>query len=409
MMTDIVLAAPVRTPVGAYNGGLAPLSAVELGSLVIAECLKRAGLPLSGVDEVIMGNILQAGLGQNPARQAAVRAKLPIDMPSYTVNKLCGSGLKSVMLAAQAIASQSADVIVAGGMESMTNAPYVLAKARWGYRMGNADLIDTMVHDGLTDAFDNQHMGITAENLAERHKISREEQDAFACASQAKALAAIQSGAFKDEIMPVTIAGKKGDVVFDTDEHPRSGVTVDSLAKLRPAFKKDGTVTAGNASGINDGAAAVLVLSAARARELGVTPMARIVAYASGAVEPHIMGFGPVPRHQESPGQGRNDRGRPGPHRGQRSLRGPMPVRGQGAAIPRGQTERQRWGHCPGPSHRGQRGADSRHPAPRHEQAWGQERPSHPVHRRWPGRGHDRGSGLTSGPRDICISQLPPP
>jgi acetyl-CoA C-acetyltransferase len=253
------------------------------------------------VDEVILGNVLQAGLGQNPARQAAIYASIPAEVPSYTVNKVCGSGLKTVMLAAQSIMAGDADTIVAGGMESMTNAPYVLeSKARWGYRMGNASLIDVMIKDGLWCAFNNYHMGITAENVAAKYGISREEQDRAAFESQEKAVRAIANGAFKDEITPVTIKTKKGDVVFDTDEFPRAGTTMEALGRLKPAFKDGGTVTAGNASGINDGAAALVVMAVDKAKELGLKPLAKLIGYGAGGVDPSIMGMGPVPASRKA-------------------------------------------------------------------------------------------------------------
>jgi len=294
-MKEVVIVSAVRTPIGSFNGGLSSVSAVDLGALVINAALERAGIAPDQVDEVIMGNVLQAGLGQNPARQAAVKGGVPVEAPSFTINKVCGSGLKAVNLAAQAILAGDADIVVAGGMESMTNAPYVLEKARWGHRMGDGKLVDVMIKDGLWDAFNNYHMGITAENVAEKYGLTRAQQDEVAVSSQQKAIAAIAAGAFKDEIVPVVIKGKKGDVVFDTDEFPRAGTTLDGLAKLRPAFKKEGTVTAGNASGINDGAAAVVVMSKEKANELGLKPLAKIVGYASGGVDPAIMGMGPVP------------------------------------------------------------------------------------------------------------------
>ena len=294
-MKEVIIVSAVRTPIGSFNGGLSSVSAVDLGALVINAALERAGIAPDQVDEVIMGNVLQAGLGQNPARQAAVKGGVPVEAPSFTINKVCGSGLKAVNLAAQAILAGDADIVVAGGMESMTNAPYVLEKARWGHRMGDGKLVDVMIKDGLWDAFNNYHMGITAENVAEKYGLTRAQQDEVAVSSQQKAIAAIAAGAFKDEIVPVVIKGKKGDVVFDTDEFPRAGTTLDGLAKLRPAFKKEGTVTAGNASGINDGAAAVVVMSKEKANELGLKPLAKIVGYASGGVDPAIMGMGPVP------------------------------------------------------------------------------------------------------------------
>ena len=247
------------------------------------------------MDEVLLGCILQAGLGMNPARQAAIKAGLPESVPALTVNKVCGSGLESVMRAAQAIKAGDAEIVVAGGMENMSRAPYLLPGARWGERLGNGKVLDHMIHEGLTDAFHDIHMGITAENLVERYGISREDQDAFAAESQRRAESAIKSGAFKEEIVPVVVPGRKGETRVDADEHPRPGTTAESLAKLKPAFKKDGTVTAGNASGINDGAAALVVASAQRAQALGIAPMARIVSYASAAVDPRVMGIGPVP------------------------------------------------------------------------------------------------------------------
>lgn len=295
-MKEVVIASAVRTAIGTFNGSLAPLSAVEIGSAVITEALKRAKVEPGAVDEVIMGNVLQAGLGQNPARQAAIHAGLPVETTAFTVNKVCGSGLKAVALAAQAILAGDADVIVAGGMESMSNAPYATDKARWGCRMGNVQLTDIMVHDGLWDIFNDYHMGITAENVAEKYGITREMQDELAYASQQKALKAIETGAFKKEILPITVKLKKKEYVFDTDEGPRADSTPEKLAKLRPAFKKDGgTVTAGNASGINDGGAALVVMSAEKAKKLGVKPLARIISYAAGGVDPAIMGVGPVP------------------------------------------------------------------------------------------------------------------
>lgn len=294
-MREVVIASAVRTAIGSFNGSLSPLSAGEMGGIVVKEALLRAGVDGAMVDEVILGNVLQSGLGQNPARQAALKAGLPIDVPTLTINKVCGSGLKTVNLAAQAIIAGDADIVVAGGMESMTNAPYLLDKARSGYRMGHGKLIDSMIQDGLWCAFNDYHMGITAENVAAEHGITREEQDQLAYESQEKAVKAIQSGAFKKEIVPVVMKGKKGDVVFDTDEYPKAGSSVEKLAALKPAFKKDGTVTAGNASGINDGAAAFVIMSADKAKALGIKPLARIRGYASGGVDPKVMGMGPVP------------------------------------------------------------------------------------------------------------------
>lgn len=294
-MKEVVIASAARTAIGGFNGTLSGVPAVDLGQVVITAALERAGLKPQDVDEVIMGNVLQAGLGQNPARQSAIKAGIPVEVPSMTINKVCGSGLKAVMLAAQAVMLGDAEVVVAGGMESMSRAPYLLERARTGYRLGHGELIDSMIRDGLWCAFNDYHMGITAENLAEEFNITREEQDAFAASSQQKAERAIKEGKFKDEIVPVTIPQRKGDpIVFDTDEHPRFGVTVEKLAKLRPAFRKDGTVTAGNASGINDGAAAVVVMSREKADELGIEYLAVIKSYASAGVEPRVMGLGPV-------------------------------------------------------------------------------------------------------------------
>jgi acetyl-CoA C-acetyltransferase len=294
-MREVVIASAARTPIGSFNGSLSTVSAVDLGVTAVKEAIKRAGITPEIVDETIMGCILQAGQGQGVARQVAVKSGIPVEKPAFTVNMICGSGLKTVQLAVQAIALGDADIVVAGGTENMSAAPYLLMNGRTGYRMGNGEIVDSMVFDALTDIFNRYHMGITAENLAEKYQITREEQDAFAAASQNKAEAAMKDGSFKDEIVPVVISGKKGDVVIDTDEFPKAGVTAESLGKLRPAFKKDGTVTAGNASGINDGAAAIVIMSGEKAKELGITPMARIAGYASAGVEPSIMGVGPVP------------------------------------------------------------------------------------------------------------------
>ncbi|HWR45708.1 acetyl-CoA C-acetyltransferase [Sporomusa sp.] len=295
-MQEVVIASAVRTAIGSFNGSLSALSAAELGSIVIKAAMERAGITGEAVDEVIMGNVLQAGLGQNPARQAAVKAGIPVQVPSYTINKVCGSGLKAVNLAAQAIMLGDADLQVVGGTESMSNAPYLLeSKARWGYRMGNAKLVDVMITDGLWCAFNDYHMGITAENVAAKYGITREAQDQLAFESQEKAAKAIAAGAFKEEIVPVTIKGKKGDVVFETDEYPKQGATLEALSCLKTAFQKDGTVTAGNASGINDGAAALVVMSGEKAKELGIKPLARIIGYGAGGVDPSVMGIGPVP------------------------------------------------------------------------------------------------------------------
>ncbi|MGO0063692.1 acetyl-CoA C-acetyltransferase [Brevibacillus fluminis] len=293
---EVVIVSAVRTAIGSFQGGLAGVSATKLGALVLEAALEKAGVGKEQVGEVILGNVLQAGLGQNPARQAAIQAGLEHAVPAMTINKVCGSGLKAVHLAVQSILAGDTDVILAGGMENMSQAPYLLEGARNGYRMGDQKVVDSMIRDGLWCAFNDYHMGITAENLGEKYQITREEQDEFAAWSQEKAVAAIAAGRFADEIVPVPIPQKKGDpVLFATDEFPRAGVTAESLGKLRPAFKKDGCVTAGNASGINDGAAALLIMSREKADELGLKPLARIVANASAGVDPSIMGIGPVP------------------------------------------------------------------------------------------------------------------
>ena len=294
-LQDAVIVSAVRTAIGTYGGGLAEVSAVKLGEICIRAALQRADLKPQQVDEVIMGNVLQAGLGQNPARQASIEADLPVSVPAMTINKVCGSGLKAVMLAAQAIKLGDAEIIVAGGMESMSRAPYLLEKARFGYRMNDGTLVDSMIRDGLWDAFNNCHMGITAENICTESHLTREELDAFALESQKRAVHAIETGVFRDEIVPVEIPGRKGVTVFEQDQQPRADTTAEGLAKLRPAFKKDGMVTAGNSSGLNDGGAAVVVMSRRKAEELGLKPMATIRSYASAGVDPRIMGMGPVP------------------------------------------------------------------------------------------------------------------
>lgn len=299
-MHEVVIVAATRTAVGSFQGSLASIPAPQLGAVVVRSLLEKTGVTAEQVDEVILGQVLTAGSGQNPARQTAIHAGLPVSTPSFTLNKVCGSGLKALHLAAQAIRCGDAEVIIAGGQENMSLSPYVMPGTRTGLRMGHAKVIDTMVEDGLWDAFNDIHMGITAENLVEKHNLSREEQDAFAAASQEKAVAAIAAGRFVDEITPVSIPQRKGDpVIFATDEQPRAGTTAEALAKLRPAFKKDGSVTAGNASSINDGAAAVMLMSAEKAKALGLPVLARIVAYASAAVDPTIMGIGPVAATQK--------------------------------------------------------------------------------------------------------------
>jgi acetyl-CoA C-acetyltransferase len=295
-MSDVVIVAAGRTAIGSFGGSLSAIPAATLGAKVIANLLSRTGIPAEAVEDVILGQVLTAGVGMNPARQAAIGAGLPHTVPCMTINKVCGSGLKAVALAAQAIRAGDAEIAVAGGQENMSLAPHVLPGSRNGQKMGEWKLVDTMVNDGLWDIFNNIHMGITAENIVKKYRITREEQDAFAALSQQRAEAAQKAGRFKDEIIPIEIPQRKGDpIVVDTDEFPRHGTTAESLAKLRPAFDKEGTVTAGNASGINDGAAAVIVMSAPRAKALGLTPLGRIAAYASAGVDPAIMGTGPIP------------------------------------------------------------------------------------------------------------------
>jgi acetyl-CoA C-acetyltransferase len=297
-MNDVVITAALRTAVGKFNGALARVPAAELGAQVIKALLARSGVKPDQVSEVIMGQVLTAGVGQNPARQALIRAGIPDRVPAMTVGKVCGSGMKATHLAAQAIKCGDAEIVIAGGQENMSASPHVLPGSRDGFRMGEAKLVDTMIVDGLWDAYNNYHMGTTAENVAQKYGISRRDQDEFAARSQQKAEAAQKAGKFKPEITPVEITTRKGTVTFDTDEYPRHGTTIEALAELKPAFSKDGTVTAGNASGINDGAAAVLIMSARTAAQLGATPLARIKAYASVGVDPKTMGMGPVPASQ---------------------------------------------------------------------------------------------------------------
>ena len=294
MKDDIVIVSAARTPVGAFNGSLSALPAHELGKVAIQEALKRAGVEGKQVSEVIMGQILTAGQGQNPARQASIAAGIPVESPAWGVNQLCGSGLRAVALGYQAILNGDSNIVVAGGQESMSMAPHA-QHLRNGTKMGSLELVDTMIKDGLWDAFNGYNMGTTAENVAKKWQITRQQQDEFAVKSQNKAEAAMKAGKFKDEIAPVTIKGRKGDVVVDTDEYPKAGVTIDGISKLRPAFDKEGTVTAANASGINDGAAVVVLMKASEAAKLGKTPLARIVSWAHAGVDPAIMGTGPIP------------------------------------------------------------------------------------------------------------------
>lgn len=294
-MNEVVIVSAIRTAIGRFDGSLKTITAAELGSIVIKEALRISGVESSQVDEVIMGNVLQAGQGQNPARQAAVKAGIPVEAPAMTINMVCGSGLQSINLATNLIGSGAADIIVAGGTENMSQAPYIVPGMRWGARMGNNQIVDVMIRDGLWDVFNDYHMGITAENVAERYHITREEQDLFALVSQQRAESAIAEGRFKDEIVPVMVSQRRGeDLIFTQDEGPRFGSSLDIIAKLKPAFKKDGTVTAGNASGINDAAAAVVLMSAKRAELSGLKPLAIIRSWGAAGVDPSIMGIGPV-------------------------------------------------------------------------------------------------------------------
>ncbi len=297
-MEEVVIVAAARTGVGKFGGTLAKIPAAELGAHVIKGLVQRTGIDPRLISEVIMGQVLTAGVGQNPARQAVIKSGLPDMVPGITINKVCGSGLKATHLAAQALMCGDADIIIAGGQENMSASPHVLNNSRDGFRMGDAKLVDTMIVDGLWDVYNQYHMGITAENVARKHNVSRAEQDEFAVASQQKAEAAQKAGKFKDEILPLEIPSKKGSVVFDSDEYIKAGTTIDALSGLRPAFNKEGTVTAGNASGINDGAAAVMMMTAKKAKELGLKPLAKIAGYASAGLDPTIMGMGPVPASQ---------------------------------------------------------------------------------------------------------------
>lgn len=295
-MRDVVIASAARTPIGSFGGSLKNVPARTLGAIAVKEAIKRAGIKPEDIDEVVLGCVLQGALGQNVARQIAMDAGIPKEVPAMTMNKVCGSGLRTVSLAAQMIKARDADIIIAGGAENMSMAAYAMPAGRWGARMNNTQMIDMMVNDGLTDAFNNYHMGITAENVAEEWGLTREELDEFAAASQQKAVAAVKAGRFKDEIVPVEIPQRKGDPkIFDTDEYPKDGVTAEGISKLRPAFKKDGIVTAANASGINDSGAAVVVMSKEKADELGIKPLCTIKSYASAGVDPKIMGIGPIP------------------------------------------------------------------------------------------------------------------
>ena len=300
-MTEAVIVTALRTPVGSFGGAFKDVSAVDLGAAVVKRAIDSIGLDPATIDEMIFGNVLSAGLGQNVARQVAIKAGIPKHVPSFAINKVCGSGLKTVALAAQSILSGDNEIVIAGGTESMSQAPYVLPDARWGKRMGNGQMIDTMLKDGLTDAFTDIHMGITAENIVEKYQFTREQQDELAVRSQNNAEKAVTSGRFKEEIVPIEVPQRRGEPkVVDTDEHPRFGTTNESMAKLKPAFKKDGSVTAGNASGLNDGAAVLIVMSREKADELGLKPLATIKSYASAGVDPKIMGCGPIPATQKA-------------------------------------------------------------------------------------------------------------
>lgn len=300
-MSEVVIVSALRTALGSFGGSLKDVSAVDMGVQLVKASVEKLNLDVNEVNEVIIGNVLGAGLGQNVARQISVKAGIPKEVGAFTVNKVCGSGLQTVMLGAQSIAAGDNDVVIAGGTENMSQAPYVLPGQRWGSRMGNAEAIDLILKDGLVDAFEDIHMGITAENVAEKYGFTREDQDKLAADSQQKSEAAIKAGRFKEEIVPISVPQRKGDpIIFDTDEFPRFGTTVDTLGKLRPAFKKDGTVTAGNASGINDGAAIIVLMSKEKAEELGLKPLATIKSYASAGVDPRIMGTGPIPATQKA-------------------------------------------------------------------------------------------------------------
>lgn len=300
-MTEAVIVSALRTPVGSFGGAFKDVSAVDLGAAVVKKAIESIGLDPATIDEMIFGNVLSAGLGQNVARQVAMKAGIPKHVPSFAINKVCGSGLKTVALAAQSILSGDNEIVIAGGTESMSQAPYVLPDARWGKRMGNGQMIDTMLKDGLTDAFTDIHMGITAENIVEKYQFTREQQDELAVRSQNNAEKAVKSGRFKEEIVPIEVPQRRGEPkIVDTDEHPRFGTTSESMAKLKGAFKKDGSVTAGNASGLNDGAAVIIVMSREKADELGLKPLATIKSYASAGVDPKIMGCGPIPATQKA-------------------------------------------------------------------------------------------------------------
>lgn len=398
-MQDVVIVAATRTAVGSFQGSLAGIPAPELGAAVIRRLLEQTGLDAGQVDEVILGQVLTAGSGQNPARQAAIKAGLPVGVPAMTLNKVCGSGLKALHLGAQAIRCGDAEVIVAGGQENMSLAPYVMPGARTGLRMGHAKLVDSMIEDGLWDAFNDYHMGITAENLAEKYGLTREEQDAFAAASQQKAIAAIEGGRFRDEITPIQVPQRKGEPLgFDTDEQPRAGTTVEALAKLKPAFRKDGSVTAGNASSLNDGAAAVLLMSAAKAKALGLPVLARIASYASAGVDPAIMGIGPVSATRRALDKAGWSLEQLDLIEANEAFAAQSLAVGRGTGLGCRQGQRQRRRHRPWPPDRRVRLPGAGDPAARDDPSRREEGPRHPVHRRRAGRRPDPGPRLIHRP-----------
>ena len=393
--TDIVIASAARTAIGAFNGALSSVPAHYLGQVAIIEALKRAKLAPADVSEVVMGQVLPAGEGMNPARQAAMGAGIPKEITAYGINQVCGSGLRAVAMGYQAIRAGDSSIVVAGGQESMSQSPHA-AHLRNGVRMGNAELVDLMIKDGLWDIFNGYHMGVTAENVARQWQITRGQQDNLAATSQQRAEAAQKAGKFKDEIVAVKISTRKGDVLVDADEYPRAGTTAETLAKLKPAFAKDGTVTAGNASGINDGAAAVVVMSAAEAAKRGIKPLARIVSWATAGVDPAVMGSGPIPATKLALAARRLEGRRSRPDRGQRGLRRPGLRRHQGTGLRSRQGQRQRRRDRARPSDRRLGHADAGHAALRDGQARRQEGPGHLVHRRRHGNCDVRGAGVAA-------------
>ncbi len=398
----IVIAGAARTPVGSFNGAFADTPAHVLGSIAIKAALERAGVAPGDVDEVIMGQILTAGEGQNPARQAAIGAGIPNEATAWGLNQLCGSGLRAVAIGMQQIANGDADIIVAGGQESMSMAPHT-AHLRTGTKMGDMKFVDTMIKDGLTDAFFGYHMGNTAENVARQWQLTREEQDKFAVASQNKAEAAQKAGKFKDEIVPVTLKTRKGDVVVADDEYIKHGVTLEGISKLRPAFDKEGTVTAANASGINDGAAAVVLMTDAEAQKRGIKPLARIVSWATAGVDPQIMGTGPIPASRKALEKAGWKVGRSRPGGGQRGFRGAGLRRQQGHGLEPGDRQRQWRRHRHRSSDRRIGRTRSQHAAVRDATPRREEGPGHAVHRRRHGRGALRGKGLKAGGSGFAV------